>query len=415
MRRFSLFLLLASGSLAAAAFACGGISDPTRNGSERVATVSGALTGGVPANARVALVWRKGAAGGLEVGADVAVVDGKFTMNLTAPPDSFYAPMDEDDVSVVGRAPPPISGGGVDPGGSSGTGGGDSTPPSASSSGASGSSGSGAAAKAKTTKALPGSMTIRPKDSATGTIITQPLGAAFGGFIVYTDTNGNNKLDLTGQYGDSPDTILGGNNDLILVNLKGGGALDLEKLRDKSGILPVQGFNLAWDEGRWLPLNLVELKLKATEGLPGEVCGGSGDVYGGSSTSGSVPMPEPAPSTPPSSSGSTSSSGGTGSTSGGGGGYPGPYPAPGSPGLKCSPDGRSFTYTEQCPPSPPPPTGICAGSVGWTTIGCGGGGYGTALASGQPVPAGWPCPVTEPTDGGPAPEAGSSTSSSGGG
>jgi hypothetical protein len=257
-------------------------------------------------------------------------------------------------------------------------------------------------------------MTIRPKDSATGTIITQPISAAFGGFIVYSDTNGNNKLDLVGQYGDSPDTILGGNNDLILVNLKGGGQLDLEKLRDKSGILPAQGFNLAWDEGRWLPLNLVELKLKATEGLPSEVCGASGIDYGGSGSSGTVPMPEPAPDTPPSSGtsggSSTSGSGGTG------GYYPGPYPAPGSPGLKCSPDGRSFTYSQPCPTPPPPPKGICAGTVGYSTIACAGG-FGSSLTPGQTPPAGWPCTVAPDADGGPAPDAGSSgssTSSSGG-
>lgn len=411
MRRFSLSLLLASGSLAAAAFACGGISDPNRSGSEKVATVSGALTGtGVPANARVALVWRKGSAGGLEVGADVAVTGGKFTMNLTAPPDGFYAPLEADEVTVIGSSPPPTANTDAPSGGSSGTGGG--TPGSSSGAGG-GSSGSGAqAAKANAANmALPGKMTIRPKDSATGSIITQPLGAAFAGFVVYVDTNGNSKLDLTGQYGDSPDTILGGNNDLILIHLKGGGQLDLEKLRDKSGILPTQGFNLAWDEGRWLPLSLVELKLNAKEGLPGEVCGGSGVDYAGSSTSGSVPLPEPAPSTPP------SSSGGTGSTSSGSSGVPGGYyPPAGAEGLKCSPDGRSFTYSQPCPPSPPPPTGICAGSGGYSTIGCAGG-WGDSLLPGAPVPSGWPCTVAEPVDGGPAPDAGSSgssTSSSGG-
>lgn len=405
MRRFSLSLLLASGSLAAAAFACGGIADPNRSGSEKVATISGALTGtAVPNGARVALVWRKGTAGGLEVGADVAISGGKFTMNLTAPPDGFYAPLEADEVSVIGTSPPPTANTDApSSSGSSGTGG--SAP------GAGSSSGSGMqAAKANgAAHSLPAHISIRPKDSATGSIITQPLGAAFAGFIVYVDTNGNSKLDLTGQYGDSPDTILGGNNDLILIHLKGGGQLDLEKLRDKSGILPAQGFNLAWDEGRWLPLNLVELKLNAKEGLPGEVCGGSsGYDTGGSSTSGSVPLPEPAPSTPPSS--------GTSSTSGGSSGTGGYYPPAGSPNLKCSADGRSFSYSEPCPPSPPPPTGICAGSVGYSTIGCAGG-WGDALAPGAPVPPGWPCPVADPVDGGPAPDAGSSgssTSSSGG-
>ncbi|MBS2011667.1 MAG: hypothetical protein JST00_02040 [Deltaproteobacteria bacterium] len=401
MRRpsLSLSLLLASGTLALAAFACGGISDPTRNGTERVATVSGALTGtAVPANARVALVWRKGGAGGLEVGADVAIVGGKFTMNLVAPPDSFHAPLEADEVSVIGSSPP--SAGGAAPTDPS---------PGSSTSGSPGTgTGGGAPKGASSSKAVPGGMTLRPKDNATGTIITQPMGAAFAGFVVYADTNGNSKLDLTGPYGDSPDTILGGNDDLILVHLQGGGQLDLEKLRDKSGILPTAGFNLAWDEGRWLPLNLVELKLNPKEGLPNEVCGGSGIDYPGSS--GGVPEPAPLPDTPPSSSGSTSSGSSSGSS-----GWGGPYPAPGSPGLKCSPDGRSFTYQQPCPPPPPAPTGLCAGD-GASTSACAGG-YGANLGPGQTVPSGWPCAVSEPVDGGPAPDAGSSgssTSSSGG-
>src|SRR5262249_18412154 len=77
--------------LAAFAFACGGIADPTRS-PDHVATVTGALTGsGVPGSAPVALVWRKGSGGGYAVGADVPVVDGHFTIGLDVPPDAYFS------------------------------------------------------------------------------------------------------------------------------------------------------------------------------------------------------------------------------------------------------------------------------------------------------------------------------------
>src|SRR5262249_43936858 len=87
-------LLVTSGAAAlAGAVACGEISDPTK---EQVSKVSGALTGtNVPANAHVALVWRL-AAGGYEVGADVAVVNGAFSIDLTTPPDAYFAPIEEE-------------------------------------------------------------------------------------------------------------------------------------------------------------------------------------------------------------------------------------------------------------------------------------------------------------------------------
>ena len=47
---------------------------------------------------------------------------------------------------------------------------------------------------------------------------------------------------------------------------------DYEKLRDHSGILPKAGYNLAWEEGRWIPLNEVELKLSSNVKLPSAIC-----------------------------------------------------------------------------------------------------------------------------------------------
>jgi hypothetical protein len=248
---------------------------------------------------------------------------------------------------------------------------------------------------------------LAPRDLVGGSI-TEPLSAAVAGFVVYADTNGNGKLDLEGQYASSPDEILGGNAELMLVYMKGGGSLDYEKLRDKSGILPATGFNLMWSEGRWLPLNDVELTLTPTAKLPSGVCYSSyGYATGGSTGSGGTPnVDPPAPSSGSASSGSLPPSGGSsGSSSSGGSSGVGPnssYPSAGAEGLVCSPDGRGFQYNPPvyCPPSPPPPVGLCAGDVYETSACAGPAGWGESLASGATVPAGWPCPVADALDGG---------------
>lgn len=397
MNRLRFTLLSSSVLLTLAAVACGGISDPTRGGEGRVATISGALTGvSIPANARVALVYRTVATPGeasqaaVEVGSDVPVVAGKFTMNLGVPAEEYFSSIDGEsqttDIAPPSTRPLPEPS--------------TSLPPSSGSSTSGGGGAFGAAAIAPR---------LAPRDIVGGQI-TSPMSAALAGFVVYADTNGNGKLDLEGQYAASTDQILGGNTELILTYLRDGGALDYEKLRDKSGILPAAGFNLMWTQGRWLPLNVVELKLSASVRLPSAVCGSYGSSWG-SSSSGSVST---GPDVPVSDSAGSSSSGsagtlpssGSGSGSGGGsssGSYPGTYPSPTDPGLHCSPDGRSFMYTmpSDCPPSPPPPVGLCAGDV-YETAPCASGGYGTSLSSGQPIPEGWPCPVDDALDGGAA-------------
>ena len=390
MNRLRFALLSSSVVFTLAAFACGGIADPTRGGEGRVATVSGALTGiSVPANARVALVYRKvdpstGGGAGVEVGSDVPVVNGAFTMNLGVPAAEYFSSPEGTTVSG-GAAPPSTATPAPDQGGVS-------TPPS--SGGGSTSSGGGGFGPATR---------LAPRDIVGGQI-TEPMTAALAGFVVYADTNGNGKLDLEGQYASSPDQILGGNKELMLVYLKGGGSLDYEKLRDKSGILPATGFNLSWSEGRWLPLNGVELKLAPMAGLPSAVCS-SYSSSGSGSSSGDVAIADPAPpSSGGGSSGSSSSSGGT---------LPyGGYPSSTDPGLICSADGRSFTYStpSDCGPSAPQPVGLCAGDV-YETTGCARGGYQTSLMPDQPVPAGWPCPLA--LDGGAADASASDASDAG--
>lgn len=377
MKRFHVALLLSS-ALGVATFACGGISDPTI-GSERVATVSGALTGtAVPANARVALVYRKFTAAShagaptVEVASDTAVVGGKFTMNLTAPSADYFSAVDgksfDDsnppqvgDVAAPEPAPAPsgASGGGSSSGGAGGFAG-----------------------------------NVGTQDIVSGGI-TQQMTAAVAGFVVYADSNGNGKLDLEGEYASTPDQILGGNKELVLVFLQDGGALDYEKMRDKSGIVPTAGFNLAWTEGRWLPLNVVELKLSDTARLPGPVCASDGYAYAsGSGGSGGASTTTPAMPKGEDPSGGSSSGGG----SSGGGSTIGGYPSPTDPNLECSPDGRSFMYSppNDCPPytPQPKPVGLCASGYDYDeTAPCARGGYGSSLTTDQPVPEGWPCTV----------------------
>jgi hypothetical protein len=377
--------------LLAAAAACGGISDPSQ---EQVATVTGSLTGGAaaPANARVALVWRDGTTGGYSVGADVPIVNGHFSMALTVPTNAYFFPYDSDTTNNV---TPPLpreeqaqpDNGAVATPPSSGSGGGTPTP------------GGGKVPNGK----------LGAQDNASGSIITESLTIAVSGFVVYADTNGNGALDLEGPNATSPDQILGGNQELFLAYLKGGGALDYEKLRDKSGILPQHGFNLAWQQGRWLTLDLVELKLTSHPSLPSPVCYGGGTVSSSGGGSGGVKNDPGAPSPPP-----VDQDGGTfgedASTDGGNYGYP----SPNDPGLSCAPDGRSFTYTPQpidCPPPPPPtPAGLCGGGgYGYDepAIGCATSGMmSSKLGPNETPPPGWPCDVTGAVDGGPAPDSG---------
>jgi hypothetical protein len=341
---------------ALAAVACGGISDPTHK-SEAVATVSGALTGSpAPANARVALVWRNGKNGGVAVGADVPVVNGHFTMSLAVPADAYFFPAESSATPTGSDTAPGLV-----------------SPPSGGTAGST------------------GSRSIGLEDLSGQ--ITTPLSVAVAGFVVYADANGNGALDLTGSTASTPDHILGGNKDLFVAYLRDGGSLDYEKLRDKSGILPAHGFNLAWKEGRWLGLDLVELSLASSVQLPSSVCQSHGTTFGDSSNSVTA-----TPSSGP-------------SVSGGRG--PNGYPSPSDPNLVCTSDGRSYHYKyPPCTPPPSPPPGLCnAPAVPYACADS----SSSSLAPGQTPPAGWPCPVAGAADAGvPSADASTGTARDGG-
>lgn len=345
---------LCSVTALASLLACGGISDPSRSG-ENVAVVQGALTSSdsvsVPANAHVAIVWYDASGGKLAIGADAPVVDGKFSFKLTAPADAYFVAVDGEG-SSDDTAPPSDS---------------DTAPAPAPASGdeTSGSAGS----------ATPKS--IRPLADNVGGSITDGLRAAIGGFVVYADDNGNGKLDLDddqGTFQSSPDKIVGGSTDLALVYLKGGGTVDYEKLRDKTGVKPAAGFNLHVDsnDGLWLSANDVSLKI-GPKRLPSSVCSNVGDVL----------EDGPTPATPTNPTGN-SSSGANGSNE----------PAI-DPNIICAPDGRSYViqYGNCDQPTTPTPEGLCTYSTVSDTC-SNGAAPGGSLEPGEPVPAGWPCPIS---------------------
>ncbi|HEY8074813.1 MAG TPA: hypothetical protein VIF62_11905 [Labilithrix sp.] len=329
-----------------------------------IATVSGQLSGStvdVPAGAKVALVWRSPTSGQWVVTAEAAVAGGAFSINLDGAPsdDLFFDP------SNLGSG---SGSGGVYNGGSADeppTSGGTATAPSG---GSGGGSSSG------------GSAQVRPMDVASGTV-SAPMTVAAAGFLLYVDANGNGKLDIDSN-GRTPDTVIGGSRDLALVYLRDGSSLDLEKLRDDTGQLPTRGYDLVLvDKRRWLPLNSVDLTL-GDDSLPDGLCYmGPTEVGTATAVADGPETPAPAP-----------SSG---------------YPAPGDPNLTCSPDGRSYSYSE-CNPPPPPPvlpgTALCGGNAVEITEPCAGGGG--ALGPSDPVPPGWPCPVATDADAGVAMDGG---------
>lgn len=377
--RLGLAAALGAGSLA---FACGGISDPTRGG-DQIATITGALSGtSVPANARVALVFSTGTTKGLAVQGDAPVVDGKFTLTLGTPNAAWFFSLG----GTYTDSSPNIGTGGGASGGSDP----DIEPPTRDGSGK---------GLAEMAGRLGQAANVGIRDQVSGSI-TDSITAAAAGFVVYVDTNGNGAFDLDATNGTSTDEIIGGNAELTLMFLKGGGALDYEKLRDRTGALPAPGYNLAWSEGRWLSLSLAELKLSNATRLPSLVCSSGYSVVSGSGSSGGdVLIEKPQP---------------TETDAGAPAPWYGGYPAPDDPGLVCAPDGLSFEYkwpdpgTGNCGgggtyPGTPTKSGLCADNAADETAPtrCAVPPQPpTQLEPGAPVPDGWPCKIPTDQDGG---------------
>jgi hypothetical protein len=289
--------------------ACGSISDPTRASglgaaapAPKVRKVSGALVGAAAPNLHVALVWKVGTTSAAVLG-DAVVTDGHFTIELPTVPEEFLAPAETDFLALTG---------GLDwqSGAPDGT-----------------QEGSG-----------------RPVDPDAGSDVLEgevggPLRSATAGLVAYLDTNGNGQLDIEQSYVSSPDELVGGNSEIVLVYLRGGGPLDHEKLADRSAVRSHPGFNLAWFERRWLSLEEAQLTLGSLQVLPKKVCSFLPGKYGdrGLGIIGMPPVNDPR--------------------------------------LHCAADGLSWTYDQppagDCPawarfrtgtlpsPWPPPANGLC--------------------------------------------------------
>lgn len=362
--------------------ACGSLADSDKV--SPIATIQGALSASssVPANAHVALVWRRSDGSGVTVVQDTPLVSGRFSFELNAPPadDLFFSSSGEnssgsDDVPIATStgtgAPPPA----VD-----------------------------AAAPTTEPKSL-ASTGLHTLTTVGGGIAT-PMSVAVAGFVLYVDANGNGKLDLEGAEASSPDTILGGNTELFLAYLRDGTQLAYEKLRDSTGTLPVHGYNLFWNQGtqanpmRVMPLDAVEIELRTDAKLPSTVCTGgdstasSGGVDTGTNGSGGTATPPtavdagaPKPDIDADADVDADVDGGADADVDAGTNPS--YPSPNDPNLHCSADGTSFTYSACGTPPPPSPVGLCTSSDPSATEPCAS--WGMQIPS--PVPSNWPCPL----------------------
>jgi len=347
-------------SAVAVAVGCGSISN---RDSATIAQVSGTLSGSVPSGARVALVWA-GKNNTWVVSHEAPIVAGAYSLDLTSAPsdDLFFSPSDGNNAR-----PPDTTVTAPDQGSSSGSG--DST--------------------GSVPKTGGSGKQLHTNDVVSGSAGAPPLSAAVAAFVIYVDGNGNGRLDLSGPNAETPDQIVGGSSELMLVYMRDGSNLDFEKLRDKAGQAPTRGYDLfLTDKSRWVGLNLADLTL-GTNRMPSNVCG-IGSITTGSDIGFASPD-QPVPMT-----GGSSGTGGTTSTgfawASGNSKAPslehGPYPSPGDPNLQCSPDGRYWSY-DSCRSKSSTPAGLCGYEH---PVPCDS--YGAQLGSSQAVPDGWPCNAT---------------------
>ncbi|AKU99328.1 hypothetical protein AKJ09_05992 [Labilithrix luteola] len=337
-------------ALVLAAIGCGSIAD--RNDGS-LAKVSGQLQGSVPTGTRVALVWH--GPPGFVVAGEAPLVNGSFTMDLSSPPpDALFVSSDG--------------------------------PNSHDESSASAGNASAGSAGPAGTASIP--LQLRPMTEVSGGT-SKPLSAAVAGFVVYADTNGNGKLDITADRAVPADEIIGAGNRILLAYLRDGSQLDLDNARDGTGVTPTRGYNLWSTQGnRWVSLSSVDLRIDLKT-LPSEVC------HAGPGTAEADTMPN---ASPPSADDTLILRS---------------YPSPDDPNLHCAPDGQSYTYSSPCEAPPAPeakPQGLCDGNDTPVAYGCAPDTYvdhGTEGYSGQ-----WPCRAGEGStdagafDGGQAPDAG---------
>lgn len=295
---------IGTAALFLAAIGCGSLGD--RNDGA-LAKVSGQLQGSAPTGAHVALVWR--GPGGFVVAGEAPLVNGTFTMDLSSPPpDSvFVTNQSGDDSSTSGS-----------------TGGGASSDTPSANAG---------------TSSIP--LKLRPMTEVSGGT-SKPLNVAVAGFVIYVDTNGNGKLDVTADNAVPSDEILGAGNRILLAYLRDGSQLDLDNARDNTGVTPTRGYNLWSTAGnRWVSLSSVDLRLDVKT-LPTAVCNAVNHGEAGpSSNSGGVDYGEDTAD----------------------GGSPMTYPSSDDPNLHCAADGLSYTYHTPCDPPPAEPAaepkGLC--------------------------------------------------------
>jgi hypothetical protein len=222
---------------------------------------------------------------------------------------------------------------------------------------------------------------------------------AVGSVVAYEDKNQNGKLDLVPAKSTSfVDGIVGANDELIVVWLpKEPTAALARELRDPQGGLPRAGYNLykrqtplctvtggnnpgaetvpgapatpctGTTDIRWLPIDApFDLPIVTDPKFNSLMCQSTDPGPGPDGPPEVGPTPAPADPNPGGPSGPSVPQG--------------PFPAAGSRGLVCSPDGRRFTYSDCREPRLCEAESSCAAEV-------------ETLPPGAAAPAGWPCTV----------------------
>ena len=250
------------------------------------------------------------------------------------------------------------------------------------------------------------SLTLRNPPPASALFIPEKgldMSIAIGSVVAYEDKNQNAKLDLVPAKATSfVDAIVGANDELIVVWLPREPTAALAReLRDPQGKLPRAGYNLylrhdstcpasageerpssSPDSGspatpaapctersdiRWLPIDAAfDLPIVSDPKFSKLMCQSEDSGVGPDGPPIAKPSLDPAPNPSP---GAPVPPGPTG-----------PFPAPGTRGLTCAPNGRSFVF-ESCKEP-----GLCEAESSCAV-------RAEYLPAGAAAPPGWPCTV----------------------